>query len=82
MHAIAKMYRIYPDGKEVPIVAMMSPAAMGEVLPGEKIVIRLWHGTCLEAEATIQTTQFGSAMVTLTEKKELRNNAPPEATCP
>jgi hypothetical protein len=80
MHAVAKMIRVYPDGREVPIEAMMSSSALGEVNEGEIIKIRLWHGRCLEAEAEIRVSG-GRTLVKLISKKENRSDAPPEATC-
>lgn len=78
MHALAKMVRILKDHTERPIEPMMAPFAIGEVLEGEEIKIRLWHGTCLEAEATV-TVSEGKAIVKLVPKKELRIDAPAEA---
>lgn len=78
MHAVAKMVRIYPDGKEVPIEPMMSPSAIAEMLEGDVIKIRLWHGRCLESEAEIRVSE-GRTLVKLTGKKENRKDAPSEA---
>jgi hypothetical protein len=82
MKAIAKMYRIHKDGSETPIEApMLSIEAQGTVTPGEKILIRLWHGHCLEAEATVEMPTDGLANVKLADKKVLRKDPPPEALC-
>lgn len=57
----------------------MNPTAIAELLENEQILIRLWHGTCLEAEASVIVSS-GRTIVKLTEKKELRKDAPVEAT--
>lgn len=51
---------------------------VAEVQEGEKVIARLWHGTCLESELSV-TVSGGRTIVSLTEKKELRNDAPKEA---
>lgn len=79
MHAIAKMVRVLQDKTERPIEAILGDPIV-EVLNGEKVIVRLWHGTCLEAEAHI-TVSEDRALVRLVSKKELRKDAPPEATC-
>lgn len=80
MKAIAKMYRVKPDGSKTPVEAFMSDAATAEVFSGEEVLIQLWHGQCLESEATVRVGDFG-AVVTLKTKKELRQDAPKEALC-
>jgi hypothetical protein len=83
MHAVAKMVRILPDGEERPVEPMMTPAAMAELLEGETVKIRLWHGHCLESEAVVSVLG-GRTIVKLLSKKELRKDPPTEAieTCP
>jgi hypothetical protein len=56
----------------------MGPYAIAEVLEGETVKIKLWHGTCLEAEGEV-TVSAGRTIVRLSDKKELRQDAPPEA---
>jgi hypothetical protein len=78
LHAKAKMVRVLPDQTERPVEAVMTPFALAEVLEGEKVLVKLWHGNCLEAEAMV-TVSDGRTLVRLTEKKELRSDAPQEA---
>lgn len=78
MHAKAKLARILPDGSERSIEAVMSPFAIAEVLEGEEVRIKLWHGHCLDSEAVV-TVSGGRTIVKLIEKKELRPDPPPEA---
>lgn len=78
MKAIAKMVRVMPDKTERPIEAWMAPFAIAEVLEGETVKVKLWHGTCLESEVHV-TVSGDRTIVKLIDKKELRSDAPKEA---
>lgn len=83
MKAIAKMYRVKPDGSRTPVEAFMSDAATAVMEHGEEVIVELWHGSCLEAEVRL-THGYGDppmTMVVLRSKKELRSDAPKEALC-
>lgn len=79
MHAKAKMVRMLPDQLEQPIEQMpFSQGPIAEVLEGETVKVKLWHGHCLESEILV-TVSAGRTIVKLVEKKELRADAPKEA---
>jgi hypothetical protein len=83
MHAVAKMVRVLKDGTERPVEQMpLQPTIKAVLNPEdqEAIRIKLWHGTCLEAEAEIKFIN-DQVVVNLIPKKELRKDAPKEATC-
>lgn len=86
MKATATMYRRYKNADGAPhdvlIEAIMSPVAVAELTEGETVVVKLWHGPCLEAEVEFLVQNVGGinrGRASLTLKKELRAEAPPEA---
>jgi hypothetical protein len=83
MKAVAKLLRVKENGEEIAVDRVMAPFAITTLTKGykEKAVVRLWHGNCLEAEVLVQSLENGDVIVKLIDKKELRKDAPPEATC-
>jgi hypothetical protein len=79
------MYRKLDTGELRPVEGVLGLPAQMLLEPGpERSIIQLWHGNCLEAEVEVSVINRNGepeAFIVLKDKKELRQDAPPEAIC-